>query len=99
MNAELQEISPVCGTTQPKKSILLPLGIVLVILGLVVPSPLSQAASHMVPGTLRSVVFISTDVFRLFFFAGIVCAIIGVIRNRKKKPISEPPADVVESNS
>ena len=67
-----------------KKSVLIPLGIVLILLGLLAPRPLSQAASNMEPGTLRSIAFISTDVLRVCFFGGIVCVIIGVLRSRKK---------------
>jgi len=67
-----------------KKSVLIPLGIVLLLLGLLAPRPLSQVASNMEPGTLRSIAFISTDVLRVCFFGGIVCVIIGMLRSRKK---------------
>ena len=67
-----------------KKSVLLPLGIVLILLGLLVPRALSLAARGMEPGMLRSIASISTDLFRLCVFGGIVCVIIGVLRDRKK---------------
>jgi hypothetical protein len=73
----------------PKKSILLPLGILLVLLGILVPRLLTQVAIGMQPGMLRSIALISTDLFRLCFFAGVVCVIIGALRRRKQK--QEPP--------
>jgi hypothetical protein len=79
----IQEAKP------PKKSVLLPLGILLILLGIVTPRPLAQAASGMEPGTLRSVMFLFTDVLRLSFFAGVGCIIIGILRNRKLK--QQPP--------
>jgi hypothetical protein len=60
------------------------LGVVLILLGLLAPRPLSQAASSMEPGMLRAIAFISTDVLLLCFFAGVVCVIIGVLRRRKR---------------
>jgi len=74
-------------TTIPpdKKSALVPIGIILILLAIVAPRPLMRAAQSMQPGTLRSVCFIATDLFRLCFFAGIGCAIIGALRNRKLK--------------
>jgi len=66
----------------PKKSILVPLGVLLILLGITAPLPLAPAAQSMPPGTLRSV-------SRLCIFGGIVCAIIGARRNRKlKQPLS-----------
>lgn len=63
---------------------LLPLGIVLILIGVLAPLPLSQAARSMEPGGLRSIALIATDVLRLSFFGGVACVIIGVLRNRKK---------------
>jgi hypothetical protein len=71
--------------TAPKKSNLVPVGVLLILLGIMVPRPLTHAAQSMEIGTLRSVSFIATDLFRLCFFVGIVCAIVGSLRNRKLK--------------
>jgi len=69
----------------PKKSILVPLGVFLILLGLVAPLPLAPAAQSMPPGTLRSVSLLAINLFRLGFFVGVGCAIIGALRNRKLK--------------
>jgi len=69
----------------PKKPALVPIGILLMLLSAFVARQLSQAADSMPPGTLRTVSFFATDFFRLCFFAGLGCAIIGVRRNRKLK--------------
>jgi hypothetical protein len=82
MNAQSQTPPPTRKVS--KKSILLPLGIALIFLGLFVPRPLSQAASSMEPGVLRSIALISTDLLRLCFFGGVLCVIIGVLRSRKR---------------
>jgi hypothetical protein len=82
MNTQSQTPPPTRNVS--KKSVLLPLGIVLILLGLLAPRPLSQAASSMGPGMLRSIAFISTDVLRLSFFGGVVCVIIGALRSRKR---------------
>jgi predicted tellurium resistance membrane protein TerC len=73
----------------PKKSILVPFGVLLILFGIVVPLPLAPAAQSMQPGTLRSVSFLAINLFRLCFFVGVGCAIIGARRNRKRK--QEPP--------
>src|SRR4030095_12461710 len=41
----------------PKKSILVPLGVLLILFGIVVPLPLAPAAESMPPGTCRSASF------------------------------------------
>jgi len=82
MNAQSQTPPPTRNVS--KKSILLPLGIVLILLGLLAPRPLSEVARSMEPGMLRSIATISTDVLRLCFFGGVVCVIIGVLRSRKR---------------
>ena len=71
-----------------QKSILVPLGIVLILLGLVLPIGLGRVAQDMQPGTLRSVCFLGVDLFRACFFAGIAFLVLGVLRNRKPK---QPP--------
>lgn len=68
-----------------RKSILLPLGIVLILLGLVVPIVLARVAQDAQPGTLRSISLLAVDLFRACFFAGIAFLVLGVLRNRKSK--------------
>jgi len=76
---------PLPNTKPPKRSVLLPLGAVLIVLGFTVPRPLTEAAKGMSLGPLRSIAFIGTDVFRLCFFAGVGCVIIGALRNQNQK--------------
>lgn len=73
----------------PKKSVLVPLGTFLVLLGIVGPLPLPPAAQ---PGTLGSVSFLAVTLFRLCFFAGVVCVGLGARRDRKRKQAADPPA-------
>ena len=82
MNAQSPTPPPVRSVA--KKSILLPLGLVLILLGLFGPRLLSQAASSMEPGMLKSIAFVSTDGLRLCFFGGVICVIIGALRGRKR---------------
>jgi hypothetical protein len=72
----------------PKKSLLLPLGVFLMLLGLVGPLPLEPAAHAMPPGTLRSISLITVTLFRVGLLVGLVAAIIGALRNRKLKETS-----------
>jgi hypothetical protein len=81
MNAKSQTPPP---DRSPKKSVLLPLGIVLILLGLLAPRPLSEVAGSMEPGALASIAFITADALRICFFGGVVCLIIGVLRSRKR---------------
>jgi hypothetical protein len=69
----------------PKKSLLVPAGVLLILLSLVGPLPLAPAAQSTPPGTLRSVSYLAVNLFRLCFFVGIVCAIVGARRNRQLK--------------
>jgi hypothetical protein len=57
---------------------------VLVALAILVPRPLSAAATQM-SGVARSLAFLATDVFRAGFFIGIACCAIGALRNRRWK--------------
>jgi hypothetical protein len=72
-----------------RRSKLVPAGAVLVGLAFLVPVPLDRAARQMAPGLGRAVAFIATDVFRLCFFAGIACLLVGWLRNRKLKREAE----------
>ena len=76
-------------SSAPKKSILVPLGVLLVLLALVAPLPLAPAVESMPPGTLRSVAFLVINLFRLCFVMGVGCAIVGFRRNRKSKQINQ----------
>ncbi|MBV9214950.1 MAG: hypothetical protein JO053_02140 [Acidobacteria bacterium] len=78
----------------PKSSVLIPFGIALIAVGLILPVPATQFARTFSDSTVRSLVFILTDVFRLSFFAGILCVILGVVRNRSQKQKS--PAKVAK---
>jgi hypothetical protein len=73
----------------PKSSVLLPLGIALMVLGLLVPRPLGAAAQGMEPG-LKSIALILTDVFSVGFFGGVGCLIIGILRNKKAPRPTRP---------
>jgi predicted tellurium resistance membrane protein TerC len=72
-------------SSAPSKSILVPLGVVLILLGIVAPLPVAPAAQSMPPGTLRSLSFLAVNLFRICFFVGVACAIVGARRNRKLK--------------
>jgi hypothetical protein len=76
-------------SSAPKKSILVPLGVLLILLGLVAPLPLAPAAESMPPGTFRSVSFLVINLFRLCILIGVACAIVGARRNRKLKQTNQ----------
>ncbi len=71
--------------TKKIKSKLVPIGILLILSGLFLPRQIANIAQPMDAGTLRSILFISTDLFRLCFFIGLICSVIGVLRNSKMK--------------
>ena len=79
------DILPRAPVAKPKSSNLVPVGIVLIVLGLLLPNQVNGVAAGMSPGTARSIAFVVTDVLRLCFFAGIATLIIGIVRNRKSK--------------
>lgn len=68
-----------------KKSKLVPAGIAFLAISIILPQPIWKMADSMTDGELKSIIFILTDVFRLFFFAGAICLSIGILRNRKNK--------------
>jgi hypothetical protein len=76
-------------SSAPNKSILVPLGVLLILLGLVAPLPLAPAAESMPPGTLRSVSFLVINLLRLCIFVGVTCTIVGARRNRKLKQTNQ----------
>lgn len=69
----------------PRRSRLVPWGVVLVALGLFAPRPIQAVAAGMAGGGLSGLLFTATDVFRVGFFVGIAFLIIGVLRNRRWK--------------
>ena len=77
----------------PKKSLLVPLGVLLILLGVVGPLPLAPAVRSMPPGNLRSASDLAVDALHVCFFAGVVLAIIGARRNRRlRAPLASEPA-------
>jgi hypothetical protein len=63
----------------PKKSILLPLGVLLILLGLIAPLALIPPGQTTPPNSL------AVNSFRVSLLIGVVCAIVGLVRNRKLK--------------
>ena len=76
-------------SSAPKKAFLMPLGVLLILLSLVAPLPLTPAAESLPPGTFRSVAFLLINLLRLCFVMGVGCAIVGFRRNRKSKQINQ----------
>ena len=70
--------------TPPKKRQLQMVGILLILLSIIVPRPLSRFAATMEPGTVRMIVAICCDLFRLSFIAGLICF---AIASRKPKQL------------
>ncbi len=68
---------------KPRKSKLVPIGIVLMVVGKIGPRPIWNAAESMSDNGLKSILFLLTDAFRLAFFIGLTCLIIGLLRNRR----------------
>ena len=66
-----------------KSSVLVPLGVLLMLLGVVGPSLLRAVIPTMQPGVLRSLALISTDLVILGLFLGIGFIIVGNRRNKK----------------
>ena len=68
-----------------KRSKLFPTGLVLMAIGLLLPRQIWKIAESLTDSALKSLLFISTDLFRLCFFIGLIFLIIGILRNRKFK--------------
>ncbi len=67
-----------------KKSQLKPLGIILMIIGIIVPRPLWNFAESLPTGnSIKGLTFLFTDLFRLCFFIGLIVLIIGFVRGKK----------------
>ncbi|MFH1440823.1 MAG: hypothetical protein ABIH18_02110 [Candidatus Omnitrophota bacterium] len=71
-----------------QKSKLVPAGIILMILGFCARS-LSIYAKSSIPYNLKPLLFIFTDVLRLCFFVGLICLIIGMMRNRERRVLTK----------
>jgi hypothetical protein len=82
--------------TEYKRSKLLPIGIVMIAVGLLAPMPVEMIARSIQPhdGTsalvqlISGTLLIGSDLLRVLFFAGIACAVIGTLRNRKERNAS-----------
>ena len=66
-----------------KSSALVPLGVFLMLLGVVGPGLLRAMIPTMQPGLLRSLALVSTDLVILGLFLGIGLIIVGNRRNKK----------------
>lgn len=76
-----------------QKSQLVPTGIVLILMSFAVPPMIIHLATPLPESTLKFVMFILVDLFRICFFAGIACIIIGALRNRKRKSEEKKEVD------
>ena len=72
-------------TQTPKKSVLVPIGVFLILFGIFMAPQLEKARQTMEPGTLRTYLLLVPDLLRLGMFVGVACAMIGARRNRKMK--------------
>jgi len=71
-------------TSTIQKSKLLPAGILLMVVGLLGRNPITAAVMSMQPSELRGILFVlATDGLTLCFFAGLICALIGWLRNKR----------------
>ncbi len=66
-----------------QKSKLVPAGIILMILGLFARSFVVFVKSS-IQDSMKPLFLILTDMLRLCFFVGLICLIIGMMRNRKR---------------
>ena len=69
----------------PKKSILVPLGVFLILLGLIGPLPLTPTPQTVQLNAPHPNYSLIINLFYVCLVVGIVCAIIGVVRNRRLK--------------
>ena len=60
-------------STPPKKRQLQLVGVLLILLSIMVPRPLSWFAETLEPGAVRMIVAIFCELFRLAFIAGLIC--------------------------
>jgi hypothetical protein len=71
-------------TSPTLKSKLVPVGLLFIVVGLFGRQPLAKAVAAMEPSSLRGILYvIATDGLTLLFFVGVICALIGWLRNRK----------------
>ena len=85
INIRMSNTSSVTAPPPPKKSVLYPLGMLLILAGIILPQLLKNTARVMETGSLRSYSFLAADIFTVCFFVGVACAILGARRNRKLK--------------
>jgi hypothetical protein len=79
-------------SSPPKNSIFLPVGVLLVILGVLLPVSFKEVAQVMELGSLKPAVLIGSDLLRLGAGIGIGFIFIGMFRNRKRKQ-QQPSSD------
>jgi len=65
------------------RSRLVPVGFVLMVVGITFPRALSTAASNMQPGAGRSAVVALMMLLLAGFLVGLVAATVGILRNRR----------------
>jgi hypothetical protein len=76
------------------KSKLLPIGILFMIVGFLGRAPLAKIVMAMQPGALRGfLLLIATDGLILCFFAGVTCALLGWLRNRRADRLAKSQKD------
>jgi len=85
INIRMSNTSSASAPGPLKKSVLYPLGMLLLMAGIILPQLLKNSARVMEPGPLRSYLFLAADLFTVCLFVGVACAIIGARRNRKLK--------------
>jgi hypothetical protein len=79
-------------TSMIPKSKLLPVGVLLMVVGLLGRNPMAAAVMQMQPSELRGILFVfATDGLSLCFFAGLTCALLGWLRNRRAQRITKNP--------
>lgn len=69
--------------SEKSKSRLVPVGFVLMVVGITFPRALSTVASNMNPGPGRSAVVALMVLLIAGFLVGLVAAVMGVLRNRR----------------
>ena len=72
-------------SAQSKKSPLVAVGVLLMLIGFGLPEPVAKFGESMQASGLKTLVLISVDLFRLCFFAGVAFLSIEILRNRRIK--------------
>ncbi len=88
-------------TVEYKKSMLLPIGVALIAIGLLTPGPVAMIARSIQPQgvadapvqLISGILLIGSDLLRVLFFGGVACVIIGALRNRRERVASSRKAE------